>query len=135
VAPCVPNRRYVPFPYPKWDRIRLYRPLTDANVQAALAEAVPRVFTARSDSAAHFHIDGLPSGHLGVVFQHDALNVLGLESPLHAIAIALDSSATVNLYIPSGATVTARRCSGLPSRAGDGMIAGCLYDSAAGGTS
>jgi hypothetical protein len=89
-------------------------PLTGANVQAALAEAVPRVFTARSDSAAHFHIYGLPSGRLDVVFQHGALNVLGLESLLRAVAIALDSSATVNLYIPSGATVTARRCSGRP---------------------
>lgn len=103
-------------------------PLAGAVVQVALADQVQRVFTTRSDVTGHFRIDGLPSGRFGVVFQHDALNALGLESPLRAVELAGDSSIRLDLGVPSGPTVRAQRCLGLPSDAGDGMIAGYLYD-------
>lgn len=105
-------------------------PLGGAVVQVALADAVTRVFTTRSDAAGHFRLTGLPSGRFGVVFQHDALNALGLDSPLRAVELGTDSSVTLDLAIPSGASVRAARCLGQRPNAGDGMIGGYVFDAA-----
>lgn len=103
-------------------------PLAGAVVQVALADAVPRVYTAIADESGHFRVAGLPAGRFAIVFQHDALNALGLESPLRAFELGADTSITVNLAIPSGAVVRAQRCANSAAGAGDGMIAGYVFD-------
>ena len=105
-----------------------HTPLAGAVVQIALAGAVPRVFTAIADESGHYRVGGLPAGRFAIVFQHDALNALGLESPLFAIELGVDTAVTVHLGIPPGDVVRAQRCSGLAAGAGDGMIAGYVFD-------
>ena len=105
-----------------------HAPLAGTVVQVALADAVPRIFTTTADAAGRFRITGLPAGKFAIVFQHDALNALGMESPLLAVELGADSSVVVNLGIPSGEVVRAQQCTQSGKDDGDGMIAGYVFD-------
>ncbi|MEO8622725.1 MAG: carboxypeptidase regulatory-like domain-containing protein [bacterium] len=111
-----------------------HAPLAGALVQVALADSAQRVFTATADAAGRYRVAGLPSGRFAIVFQHDALNALGLESPLFALELGVDTSVTANLAIPSGQAVRALRCTNPAKDAGDGMIGGYVFDARSEGT-
>ncbi len=112
-------------------------PLAGAVVQAALVDAgpdarsdsTPRVFWTRTDSMGRFQLAGLPLGRFAIGFQHEALNALGLESPLNAFVLGTDSGVALNLAIPGGPSVRAQRCGvPAPARRNDGMLAGYITD-------
>ncbi len=112
-------------------------PLAGAVVQVALVElaaggaagpAATRVFSATADAEGRFRIPGLPSGRFAIGFQHDALNALGLESPLRAFELASDTAMVVDLAVPGGPAVRARLCGDSIRLEGEGMVAGYVTD-------
>ena len=107
-------------------------PLAGAVVQIALVDTsakAPRIFWTTAEPSGRFQIGGLPAGKFAIGFQSEALSALGLESPLRAFELADDSSFTLDLAIPSGATVRAQRCGKDGGRDNDGALAGLVVDS------
>ena len=100
----------------------------DAPARGAPAEWVPRVFSAATDSVGRYRITGLPEGRFAIGFQHDALNAMGLESPLGAFVLAGDRGVTVNLAVPNGPAVRDLLCGTQARLAGEGLLAGYVID-------
>lgn len=112
-------------------------PLAGAIVQIALVDvsrrdaadaAAPRIFSAMADSDGHYRVMGLPRGTFAIGFQHDALNALGIESPIRAFESSDDSSVTVDLAIPSGPTLRSRLCGNAMRLGGEGLLVGYVRD-------
>ena len=112
-------------------------PLAGAIVQVALVDlsqrgtldgSAPRIFSATADSGGHYRVPGLPRGSFAIGFQHDALNALGIESPLRAFELADDTSITVDLAIPSGPTLRSRLCGHEMRLGGEGLLVGYVLD-------
>jgi hypothetical protein len=103
------------------------KPLAGAVVQIAANDAATAPATATTDSLGHYRISGVPSGRFVVGFYHDALTTLGLDAPTQGIELAGDTLVTVNLAIPSSATVRAIRC-GESSPFAPGMLVGFVRD-------
>ena len=112
-------------------------PLAGAIVQVALVDlslrdtpdaSAPRIYFATADSGGHYRVSGLPRGSYAIGFQHDALNALGIESPLRAFLMSDDSSVTVDLAIPSGRTLRSRLCGHDTRLGGEGLLVGYVLD-------
>ena len=97
--------------------------LLDSASRVAQPESAPSVFSAVADARGSYRITGMPSGRFAIGFQHDALDALGLESPVRIVDLAADTSVRADLAIPSGQVVRAARCAGDSS---DGMLAGFI---------
>lgn len=107
--------------------------LTGAVIQLARiasGDTAPRIITSISDGAGRYQFAGLPEGRYAIGFQHDALNALGLDSPLRAFELGLDSSVTVDLGIESGARVRMERCGKDAGGPSEGMLTGFVLDAA-----
>ncbi|MEO8622034.1 MAG: carboxypeptidase-like regulatory domain-containing protein [bacterium] len=106
--------------------------LPGAVVQAVQVDSVAgmksRAYTATTDDHGRFKIGGVPTGRFAVGFQHDALNALGLESPLRIVELGSNADVSVDLAIPSGPVVRAQRCPSSQGDSGDGMVAGYVLD-------
>lgn len=98
--------------------------LLDSTRTPVVGGATPSVFTAMTDAAGHYAVTGLPAGTFAFGFQHDALNALGIESPVRPVALAADTDVVLDLSIPSMPAVRARICPGISS--GDGLMVGYL---------
>lgn len=88
-------------------------PLRGAIVQVvsfSRGDTAAKVTWAETNAEGHFRLDGLPKGRLLVGFQHEALYVLGIESPQMVVEPSLDSSVTINLAIPSALALAQRLC-------------------------
>ena len=96
----------------------------------ASGDTAPRIITSISDDAGRYQFAGLPSGRYAIGFQHDALNALGLDSPLRAFELGLDSAVTVDLGIESGARVRMMRCGKDAGGPSEGMLTGFVLDAA-----
>ena len=96
----------------------------------ASGDTAPRIITSISDGAGRYQFAGLPKGRYAIGFQHDALNALGLDSPLRAFELGLDSSVTVDLGIGSGARVRTERCGKDAGGPSEGMLTGFVLDAA-----
>ena len=94
------------------------------GTQNALNESAPRIYTGIADASGRYRIPGLPAGRFAIGFQHDALNALGLESPLRAFELGNDTSVTMDLAIPNGPAVRAQLCGNESRLAGEGLLAG-----------
>ncbi len=105
------------------------RPLVGAVVQivAAGSSAAPR--TATTDSAGHYHVDGLPAGQYLVGFYHDALTALGLEAAIRSVEVTAAFEARVDLAIPASDAIRTLRC-GESSPFAPGMLVGFVRDAA-----
>ena len=102
--------------------------LVDPASRTAASESAPRVFAGTADASGHFRIQGLPAGRFAIGFQHDALNALGLESPLRGFELGNDTSVTVDLAIPGGPAVHTQLCGGATRLAGEGVLVGYILD-------
>ena len=102
--------------------------LVDAAKTSALTEATPRVFSATTDTNGRYRIAGLPNGQFAIGFQHDALNAMGLDSPLRGFQLGTDTSVTVDLAIPAGPSVRAQLCGPSVRLEGEGVLAGYVFD-------
>ena len=96
----------------------------------ASGDTAPRITTSISDGAGRYHFAGLPNGRYAIGFQHDALNALGLDSPLRAFELGPDSTVTVDLGIESGPRVRAERCGKDAGGPSEGMLTGFVLDAA-----
>ena len=96
----------------------------------ASGDTAPHITTSISDGAGHYRFAGLPNGRYAIGFQHDALNALGLDSPLRAFELGPDSSVTVDLSIESGARVRMERCGKDAGGPSEGMLTGFVLDAA-----
>jgi hypothetical protein len=114
-----------------------HAPLAGAVVQAAFlrpmrgdsdAVATPRTFVAIADTAGRYRLTGLPSGRVAIGFQHDALNALGIDSPILGVELGPDTSVALDLAIPSARVVHARVCDNRSDMAHDGLLAGFVLD-------
>ena len=113
-------------------------PLGGAVVQIALVareqqgtfdESAPRIFTGTADADGRYRIRGLPAGRFAIGFQHEALNALGLETPLRAFELGEDSSSvTVDLAIPDGPAVRAQLCGRETRLPHEGLLTGYIQD-------
>jgi hypothetical protein len=65
-------------------------------------------------------------GRYAIGFQHRALAVLGIESPIEAFELGTDSVVQLNLVVPSGAALRELVCGASEVKARDGVIAGLL---------
>ncbi|MEO7455356.1 MAG: carboxypeptidase-like regulatory domain-containing protein [Gemmatimonadaceae bacterium] len=74
-------------------------------VRVADSSAAPQTFTAVADSLGRFVLEGLPDGRYAIGFQHRALEVLNVESPIDAFELGADSTLRINLAVPSGAAL------------------------------
>ncbi|MEP6990711.1 MAG: carboxypeptidase-like regulatory domain-containing protein [bacterium] len=102
--------------------------LAGAVVQVAriAGDSTPRITTTRTDDAGRYRIDGLREGRYAIGFQHEALNTLGLESPLRAFELGADSTVRVDLAIESGAAIRRLRCGKDSGGVSDGMLVGIV---------
>lgn len=112
-------------------------PLAGAIVQIGLVgdgpvgvgdKGIRRLFSATADTMGRYRIPGLPDGQFVVGFQHDALNVIGLESPLRALQLAADSNVILDLAIPAGPALRAHLCGDAVRLEGEGMLVGYVID-------
>ncbi|MEP6619012.1 MAG: carboxypeptidase regulatory-like domain-containing protein [bacterium] len=114
-------------------------PLAGAIVQVTPLDSgsqpTARAYSAISNDSGAFQLTGLPEGRFSIGFQHRALGALGLESLRQVVELKADEIITVNLAIPSGPAIRARRCPGTAGTAGtgrDGLLAGFLLDAQTG---
>ena len=96
----------------------------------AAGDTTPRILTSISDGDGRYQFAGLPKGRYAIGFQHDALNALGLDSPLRAFELGLDSAITVDLGIESGVRVRMERCGKDAGGPSEGMLTGFVLDAA-----
>lgn len=94
----------------------------------AAGDTAPHIVTSISDDAGHYHFADLPNGRYAIGFQHDALNALGLDSPLRAFELGADSSITMDLGIQSGVRVRTERCGKDAGGPSEGMLTGFVLD-------
>lgn len=102
------------------------RPIAGAVVQVAASNPSRLPWTATTDSAGMYHIEGLPAGRYTVGFYHDVLMALGLESSTRGVELAGDSVVTADLALPSIGAVVALRCGTRASRTDRGMLVGVM---------
>ena len=108
-------------------------PLSGAIVQVVAVDSAgsarpPRVFSGTTDDRGRYRIAGLPAGKFAIGFQHDALNALGLESPLRAFELERDSGAVVDLAIASGPAVRMQLCGPTVRQEGEAVLTGYVVD-------
>lgn len=102
------------------------RPIAGAVVQVAAANPSRLPWTATTDSAGMYRVEGLPAGRYTVGFYHDALMALGLESSTRSVELASDAIATADLALPSIGAVVALRCGTRVNRTDRGMLVGVM---------
>ncbi len=107
-------------------------PLTGAVVQVTFLDSVSRVFAATSDGAGRYRMTGLPAGRFLVGLEHEAARALRLELPLRTFELEHEADVTVDVAIPSGASLVALHCAGLATLLGDGLLAGFVRDAVTG---
>ncbi len=112
------------------DSIR-HAPLAGATViasRSATADAAAEDFMAITDARGRFAINSLRPGIYVLTVEHPWLDSTGLGVPAKTVSLMQQPSATVNLAVPSGATIRAAFC---PISARDstlGLVAGYVKD-------
>ena len=103
------------------------RPLYGAALEVAAVGSTHAPWTTTTDSAGRYRIGGLAAGQYTVGFYHDALTTLGLDAVTRTIELTADTTATVDLAIPSSAMVRLLRC-GRSDEFAQGMLVGFVRD-------
>jgi len=103
------------------------KPLAGAVVQVGTAESSRAPWSAATDTAGRYEVRGVPDGRYIVGFYHDALTMLGLDAPSRSVVLGGERDVTVDLAIPSSATIRALRC-GASAPFRQGMVVGFVRD-------
>ncbi|MDB4914284.1 MAG: TonB-dependent receptor plug [Gemmatimonadetes bacterium] len=108
-------------------------PLAGAVVQAVMvgpeaASTGARAFSVQADANGRFHFDSLPKGRFAFGFQHDALNVFGLESPVAGVEWTGEKNIALNLILPSSSETRAQLCVVNGSVSNAGVLGGYATD-------
>ncbi|HSK20562.1 MAG TPA: carboxypeptidase regulatory-like domain-containing protein [Longimicrobiales bacterium] len=110
-----------------WDSTRA-TPLADATVLLAGTE-----YSAQTDSAGRFVIDGLPNGVFTAQFSHGRLDSLHIGSPEAEVEVTAARSADVQLAIPSEAAILLAACFAEKQDAPGSVVSGVVTDRKRGG--
>jgi hypothetical protein len=107
------------------------RPLAGASVEMAVRDGASAPRIAVTDATGRYRFDSVPTGRYVLGFFHDALTALGLDAVTRNIDLAVDTTATVDLSIPSSAMVRFLRC-GRSEEFAQGMLVGSVRDAQSG---
>ncbi len=107
-------------------------PLVGATVIALRAASNSggdvRDYSATTDSRGKFAINALPPGVYMVTVEHPWLDSTGFGVPPQKADLIKEHSATVNLAVPSGATIRSVFCSSTAADSSVGLVAGYVKD-------
>jgi hypothetical protein len=107
-------------------------PLVGATVIALRASTNSgedaRDFSATTDARGKFSITALPPGLYMVTVEHPWLDSTGFGVPPQKADLIKEHSATVNLAVPSGATIRSVFCSTTAADSSVGLVAGYVKD-------
>jgi hypothetical protein len=105
------------------------RGLTGANVLAIRVEPQPAHSAgAATDARGRYRIDSLPAGRYMVEFTSAVLDSLEITMPAREVTIEPGRAARADFGLPSGRTLRAAACPGIPLGAGKGAIVGRVLD-------
>ena len=104
-------------------------PLAGASVSITRVDPRPSLsYSARSDSAGRYRVDGLPPGRYLVGFTSSFLDSLEFPRSPRQVTVAPGHLVRANLAIPSGATLRAAACPGLLLPKKSGAVLGLVTD-------
>jgi hypothetical protein len=105
------------------------RGLPGANVLAIRVEPEPAHSAGSiTDPRGRFRIDSLPAGRYLVEFTSPALDSLEIMLPPREVTIAPGRAARADFGVPSGRTLRAAACPGVPLEKGRGAVVGRVTD-------
>ena len=103
-------------------------PIVRATVQMVLASDPSKLaFTVESNERGEYSIGDITPGRYIIGFQHEALDTLALNAPLRLADVATNSNSTIDLAVPSPATIVASVCHSTPADS-SGLVIGMLRD-------
>jgi hypothetical protein len=110
------------------------RPLAGATVLVTRnAPEPPAWYSVTADDRGRYRLDTLRAGRYSVALWHPVLDTLELTLPSHDVEIAEGQRATVDLGLPSAATLRATACAGVTLAPGSGVLQGQVNDADADG--
>lgn len=105
------------------------RPLADASVLVTKNSPEPAAwYNVATDARGHYQIDTLAAGRYSVALWHPILDSLQITLPPSAVQLSDGQHATLDLGLPSGATLRAVSCPGVILPAGTGVLQGRVVD-------
>jgi hypothetical protein len=105
------------------------RPLTGATVLVTKNAPEPAAwYSVTTDDRGRYRLDTLAAGRYGVALWHPLLDSLELTLPPRAVELREGQHATLDLALPSGATLRATACPGVTIPAGAGVLQGQVLD-------
>ncbi len=88
----------------------------------------PELLRAESDDKGRYRFDNLTPGKYSVGFGSESLDSLDVMLPEKSITLATGQRATMDFATPSGATLRAAACPGLPLAKGRGAVVGYVVN-------
>jgi hypothetical protein len=105
------------------------RPLAGATVLITKNTPEPAAwYSVTTDDRGRYRLDTLAAGRYSVGLWHPILDSLELSLPSRPIQLADGQQATVDLWLPSGATLRAMTCPGVVLPPGTGVLQGRVLD-------
>jgi hypothetical protein len=104
------------------------RPLAGATVLVTKNSPAPAWYSVTTDDRGRYRLDTLAAGGYSAALWHPMLDSLEIILPPRAIDIGEGQRATLDLFIPSGATLRAAACPGVTLPAGTGALEGRVLD-------
>jgi hypothetical protein len=112
-------------------------PLAGAHVQVVptdpTLDAVGRR-TTRSDAEGRYAIEDVPPGRYVVGFLHPKLDSLGVDAPVRRVDLRVARDATVDLAVPSAASVISAWCGAGAAQDSSGVVLGFVREVASAST-
>src|SRR5215212_5063891 len=105
------------------------RPLVSATVLITKNAPEPAAwYSVVTDDRGRYRLDTLAAGRYSVAIWHQLLDSLELTLPPRMIELREGQQATLDLALPSGATLRAVACPGVMVPAGAGVLQGQVLD-------
>src|SRR5687767_13988963 len=104
------------------------RPLTGALVQLVRVNELRSARSSITDAHGRYRIDSVVPGEYFVSFFHAAVDSLGVQAPVHRVAIGARDPERVDLGLPQAERIIAALCPGLPPSDSSSVIVGEVRD-------
>jgi hypothetical protein len=105
------------------------KPLAGATVLVTrVAPAPAQYFSAETDDRGRYRLDTLAAGRYSVGFVHPFLDSIEVALPTRELVLAEGEHVRVDLATPSGSTLRALVCPGVPLPKGTGALLGQILD-------
>lgn len=104
------------------------RPLTGALVQLVRANELRSARSSITDARGRYRIDSIAPGEYFVSFFHAAVDSLGVQAPVHRVALGARDPESVDLGLPRTERIIAALCPGVPPSDSSSVIVGEVRD-------